>query len=130
MVISWALVVDDDREIRATLRQVLEDANYSVLEAADGVAALDVLRSTPHRLVTLVDLMMPKLDGERLFAQVAVDPELSVRHGYILTTASPNTFKLSFVNTLTRLAAPVLQKPFDIDVVLETVAQVARRLES
>jgi len=129
MAISQVLVVDDDRAIRATLRQVLEDAGYTVLEAGDGAAALDVLRASHAPLVAMVDLMMPKLDGAQLFALVADDPQLATRHGYILSTASPNTFKLSFVNTLTRLAAPVLQKPFDIDVVVETVAQVARRLE-
>ncbi|MEO7003301.1 MAG: response regulator [Ktedonobacterales bacterium] len=130
MAISWVLVVDDDQGIRETLRQVLEDAGYHVIEAPDGAMALDVLRSSPHRLVALVDLMMPKLDGERLFALVAADPHLVTQHGYILSTASPNTLKLSFVNILMRLAAPVLHKPFDIDVVVETVAQVACRLEA
>lgn len=129
MAISWAMIIDDDRGIRETLRQVLEDAGYQVLEAADGAAALDLLRDTPHRLVALVDLMMPKLDGERLLAAVADDPRLATQHGYILATASPNTLRLSFVNTLTRLAVPVLYKPFDIDVLVETVAQVARRLD-
>src|SRR5262245_58413653 len=54
------LLVDDDQAIRETLRFALEDAGYQVLEAADGIAALQALRATPTGMVVLLDLMMPK----------------------------------------------------------------------
>ncbi|HEV8193084.1 MAG TPA: response regulator [Ktedonobacterales bacterium] len=41
------LLVDDDQAIRETLRFVLEDAGYQVLEASDGSAALRALRDAP-----------------------------------------------------------------------------------
>ena len=49
------LVVDDDPMLRDLLREVLEAEGYSVLQAAEGHAALDLLRSSPHRLVVLLD---------------------------------------------------------------------------
>src|SRR5215813_729711 len=41
------LVVDDDSDTRETVRMLLEDAGYVVLEAEDGAVALDVLRTSP-----------------------------------------------------------------------------------
>src|SRR5260221_5663693 len=57
------LVVDDDDAIRETLRFALEDAGYQVSEAAEGMAALRLLRATRDRMWVLLDLMMPGLDG-------------------------------------------------------------------
>ena len=58
------LVVDDEPDIRVLhCRMVQEHApDYRVLSAADGVAALEILQSTPVDLV-LLDLMMPQMDG-------------------------------------------------------------------
>src|SRR6187455_1851409 len=56
------LIVDDDASIRAMLAFVFDDAGYTVVEAADGKEALDVLRTEPPALMVL-DLMMPEVDG-------------------------------------------------------------------
>lgn len=56
------LVVDDDFDIRSTIEDVLKGEGYSVATAADGVAALDVLRSRAPRLI-LLDLTMPNMGG-------------------------------------------------------------------
>ena len=56
------LVVDDDRDIVATLKIQLEREDYTVFCAYDGEEALDVLmRETIHLI--LIDVMMPRLDG-------------------------------------------------------------------
>ena len=58
------LVVDDDRELRDTLREVLEDLGYSVDAAVDGLDALSQLDGPARRPdLILLDLQMPNLDG-------------------------------------------------------------------
>jgi DNA-binding NarL/FixJ family response regulator len=56
------LVVDDDQPFRAYVRGVLEDAGYTVVEAADGVAALASVRASLPAAV-LLDVDMPRLSG-------------------------------------------------------------------
>ena len=122
------LIVDDDVAIRETIRFVLEDAGHHVVEAGDGLSALNQLRTTIQPTVVLLDFMMPKLDGAGVLGAVAGDRVLSSRHVYALITATHQTFNLAFVNLLTSLAVPVVHKPFDIDVLLELVRHMAERL--
>jgi CheY-like chemotaxis protein len=73
-------IVEDDEDIRATLRYLLEDAGYRTVEAANGLAALQLLRTSSSRLVVLLDLMLPVLDGAGVLAAVVEDPGLITRH--------------------------------------------------
>ncbi len=57
-----ALIVDDETDIRALVRDVLEGEGLAVSEASDGRAALEHVRAQPPDLVVL-DVMMPELDG-------------------------------------------------------------------
>ena len=59
---STILIVDDDPGIREFLCSILLDEGFHVLEAADGVAALDVLAKHTADLIIL-DVMMPRLNG-------------------------------------------------------------------
>lgn len=56
------LVVDDDVEIRQGIRIYLEQEKYQVIEAGDGLEALEILANTMVHLIIL-DVMMPNLDG-------------------------------------------------------------------
>jgi signal transduction histidine kinase/CheY-like chemotaxis protein len=56
------LVVEDDEDTREMLRRLLQKQGWTVLEAANGREALDVVASSPPALV-LLDLMMPEMDG-------------------------------------------------------------------
>ncbi|MBA2666292.1 MAG: GAF domain-containing protein [Trueperaceae bacterium] len=67
------LVVDDDREIRALLRQELEETGHAVIEAADGRAALAAVATHRPDLVIL-DVMMPELSGFDVAAVLKNDP--------------------------------------------------------
>jgi DNA-binding response OmpR family regulator len=58
----FVLVADDDKDIRALLRIVLEEAGYEVADASDGEEALRLALERPPDLIVL-DVMMPKLDG-------------------------------------------------------------------
>ncbi len=57
------LIVDDDEVIRDALREWLEDQEYPVLEAEDGIDALYILDHTPSAVVIVTDYAMPRLDG-------------------------------------------------------------------
>lgn len=56
------LVVDDDKHTRMLLKAILENANYTVITANDGLEALDALEKQHIDLVVL-DIMMPNMDG-------------------------------------------------------------------
>lgn len=57
------LIADDEADIRALLRIVLEKDGHRVLEASDGIKALEALRDHSDVSLILLDIMMPKLDG-------------------------------------------------------------------
>ncbi|MBI3181183.1 MAG: response regulator transcription factor [Myxococcales bacterium] len=63
------LVVDDDPHLREVVRFALEQAGFSVEEAADGRAALSLVRERVPSLVVL-DVMMPELDGLEVCRQL------------------------------------------------------------
>ncbi|WP_081972244.1 response regulator transcription factor [Paenibacillus borealis] len=56
------LVADDDSEIRDVIHVYLRNEGYYVLEASDGLEALNAIKTTPIQLVIL-DVMMPQMDG-------------------------------------------------------------------
>jgi CheY-like chemotaxis protein len=61
------LLVDDYDDARLTVREALENAGYSVIEAENGQAALSLLVSRPQPVSLIVlDLQMPVMDGWRL----------------------------------------------------------------
>jgi CheY-like chemotaxis protein len=62
------LLVDDYDDARLTVREALEDAGYSVVEATNGQQALTRLVTRPDEQVSLIilDLQMPVMDGWRL----------------------------------------------------------------
>jgi len=57
------LVVEDDRDIRDTIAEILEDEGFAVATAADGERALDYLANNPAPALILLDLLMPRLDA-------------------------------------------------------------------
>jgi CheY-like chemotaxis protein len=126
--VTHALVVDDDHDIRQILRLLLEDAGYDVIEAADGIRALEVLRTSPYPLVVLLDLQMPHLDGAGVLGVVAGDSRLAQRHAFILVTGATYSVPLAFANLLVHLSVPMLPKPVDSEALDKAMARAARRL--
>ena len=68
------LVIDDDPEVRALTRSVLEKAGWTVSEAGNGEEALESMERERPRLIFL-DLMMPKMDGFEFAVEVRRHPE-------------------------------------------------------
>lgn len=56
------LVCDDDKEIVRAIGIYLKNEGYRVLEAYDGIEALDILRKEEIHLI-IMDIMMPRMDG-------------------------------------------------------------------
>jgi CheY-like chemotaxis protein len=117
-------VVDDDLAVREATCFVLGDEGYEVLEAPDGVEALERLRSADGPLVVLLDILMPRATGIDVFSLVGGDKRLA-RHEYIIWAASQAPLGV----VLDSLGVPVLHKPFDLNDLLALVAEAAERLE-
>jgi CheY-like chemotaxis protein len=58
------LVIDDDPDIRGMLTMLLARRGYEVEAASDGLTALERLRTGAPPSLILLDMMMPKMDGE------------------------------------------------------------------
>lgn len=126
---ATVLIVDDDADIRWSIRQVLEDDGHEVIEAADGAEGLAQLQSAPQALVVLLDLMMPKLNGAGLLHHVAKDWALSTRNSYIVMTADNLYVPLAISGIMARLNIPVVTKPFDIRYMQELVKRRDEQLQ-
>ncbi len=125
---AHVLIVDDDPDIRSSMRTVLEEfGDHQVCEASDGLEALEQLRASAGPLVVLLDLLMPRLDGLGVLDAVAKDPALAYRHAYVLVTVSRVATATDFAG---RFAMPVhvVPKPFDITALLDTVTDAASYL--
>ena len=71
-MVGKILVAEDDPEARELLLLLLEGGEYSLLEAADGMEALDLLRAEqPDLLIT--DIVMPRMDGYELVRRLRED---------------------------------------------------------
>jgi two-component system chemotaxis response regulator CheY len=70
-----ALVVDDSRVMRAILTNLLVDMDFTVLEAADGAEALQILDDGARPDVALVDWNMPVMDGLAFIKRCRANPD-------------------------------------------------------
>ena len=84
MELSRVLVVDDDPAVRRVVCALLDLEEYGLLEAADGLTALELVRLERPNLVIL-DLTMPRLDGLRACRALRSDPELAGTRVLVLT---------------------------------------------
>lgn len=109
------LIVDDEAGIRTSVRGVLADEGYRVLEAEDGRDALELIASEHPRLVIL-DIWMPGMDGIELLRHIRDShpgtPVIVISgHGNIETAV-----------TATKLGAfDFIEKPFSLDGLLHVV---------
>jgi len=115
------LIVDDEKSIRRTLREILEYEGFVVDEAEDGADALEKIRAASFDLV-LLDVKMPKRDGMEVLAEAKSEfPELPIvmisGHGNIETAVEA-----------TKLGAfDFVEKPPDLNRLLLTLRNALDR---
>lgn len=112
------LVADDETEIRDVLRLYLEKEGYEVVEAADGMEAVRLIKQEKIDLAIL-DIMMPGLDGYRVLRNVREESNLPV---LMLSAKSSDSDKILGLDLG---ADDYITKPF---VPLEAVARVKSNL--
>ena len=82
------LIVEDEEGYKNTLKIALEKEGYEILLAENGQVGLTVAFSRHPNLI-LIDLVMPKMDGEAMFEQLRFDIWGSKVPAIILTNLSP-----------------------------------------
>lgn len=122
------LLVEDDQDIRDTLRMALEDEGYEVSVAEDGIEALNLLRRSLTPLVVALDLRMPRLNGDALLRHLNKREHLPAQHTYLLVTANRELLSAASLRLLKRMDVPVVSKPFDLNDLLDLVARAADAL--
>jgi len=73
------LIVDDSTSLRTVVRLALSRHGYDVLEAGDGLVALEVLAKTPKVHLIVSDVNMPNMDGISFVTELKQHP----RHRFI-----------------------------------------------
>jgi CheY-like chemotaxis protein len=110
------LVIDDDTDIREIIASVLATEGHEVVGAVDGVAALDELQRGARPSLILLDMMMPRLDGEGFIKAMRSDPNLADIPVVILTAHPGARAKASALG-----AAGCLRKPVELSDLLAVV---------
>lgn len=110
------LVVDDEPMVRETLGQVLADEGYVVDLAVDGETALERVRAARPDAI-LLDLMMPGMNGRQFLQALREIPAYSDVPVLIMTAVHGLN-----VNLQTLGASEVVEKPFNVDELLNKVA--------
>ncbi len=114
------LVVDDEPALRRTLERALKAQGYEVVSVADPNSAYQILAESSFDLV-LLDLRLPQMPGDTFFlAIVRRWPRLLGR--VILMSGDPLSQQPEWPDELA--ACPILFKPFKLDTLMHTVADV------
>src|SRR5262249_52989893 len=109
------LVVDDEEGVRESVREVLSDEGYRVVDTADGSRVIDLIKQEKPGLV-LLDVWMPEIDGIGLLKEIKVqEPNLNV----VMVSGHGN---IHMAVTATKFGAfDFIEKPVSLDGLLLTV---------
>src|SRR5471030_2825603 len=115
-------LVDDDKNILASVSMLLEQESYHVRTFSDGAAALTALTTSPPDLAIL-DIKMPRMDGLELLRHLRKAQDLPV---IFLTSKDEEIDELMGLNAG---ADDYIRKPFSQRLLLERVRAVLRRAD-
>lgn len=117
---SKILIVDDEKSVRETLREMLEYEGYEVVEADSGLQALDLFSQNSFDVV-LCDIKMPGMDGMELLDKILQSYDIPVimisGHGTIDTA----------VDAIKKGAFDFIIKPFDLNRLLISIRNALDR---
>ena len=74
MATSKILVIDDSRVIRKTVRDMLPEGDFEVIEAKDGIEGINFVEKE-HPSLIMLDFILPKMSGWDVFQQIQAHPE-------------------------------------------------------
>lgn len=115
------LLADDSTLIRKIMVAALEGEGWHVVSAVDGQDALEKATAGESFDLVITDWHMPRMDGDKLIAELRAMPEFDATPILVLTSESQDHFK--------QVARDVgangwLSKPFDPDSLVELAAQL------
>jgi len=117
------LLVDDEETILELGKDMLESLGYSVLSAENGAVALDVFRGHKDEIeCVILDLTMPRLDGEQTFHGLQlIDPNVQV-----IMSSGYNEYEVTH-RFLGKGLAGFIQKPYKLVELSRKLQQVLKR---
>lgn len=119
------LIVDDERHITSIMRRRLEEAGFVVVEARNGVEALEAIPETrPDAVVT--DLQMPRISGLEL--AVALTQLKETRHTPVIMLTGRSHYVSEAVLGKTNIKQ-IIEKPFSARQVVEAVQAILAGIE-
>jgi CheY-like chemotaxis protein len=107
------LVVDDDPDIRESLKEVLQDEGYTVSCVANGREALEYLQKSPRPCVILLDLMMPVMDGWQFRREQKQNPAIADIPLIVITATGKRPVLID--------ADELVMKPLDLGRLFEAI---------
>ncbi|MFO0983630.1 MAG: response regulator [Planctomycetota bacterium] len=115
------LIIEDDAQLRAMLRQMLESAGHEVSDAQDGRTGVAQWASSPADLI-ITDILMPDKDGLEAIMEV----RRTTPHAKIIAiTGGGNVGRVNLLHIANQLGAQrTLLKPFDRRELLSTVREL------
>jgi two-component system, chemotaxis family, chemotaxis protein CheY len=116
MMSRTILIIEDDRDIRESLAEILEAEGYATARATNGQEGLDYLRSAAKPNLILLDLMMPVKDGYDFANELVRDPRIS-DIPVIVMSADGSVLKKGTIAK----ADEWVRKPIDLEEFLEAI---------
>ena len=111
-----ALIVDDSRAMRRILRLIVEPLGFDVVEAANGVEALQRVQEHPDLQLALVDWNMPEMNGIDFVVRVRESPEYQ---GVKLVMVTTETEPTKMARALMSGVDEFLMKPFTPEMLVD-----------
>ena len=115
------LVVDDESRMRKLVRDFLEKNGYAVLEAGDGIEAMDLFYKEKDIVLLILDIMMPKMDGWQVCREVRQTSKVPI---IMLTARSDERDELQGFELG---VDEYISKPFSPKILVARVEAVLRR---
>lgn len=115
------MVVDDESRMRKLLRDFLEREGYQVLEAGDGMDALDIFYEEKNITLIILDVMMPKMDGWQTCREIRQSSQVPI---IMLTARSEERDELQGFNLG---VDEYISKPFSPKILVARVEAILRR---
>lgn len=117
------LIVDDELDALIALKRALEADNYIVVEASDGLNAIEKVKAENPDIV-LLDLMMPEIDGIEVCKRLKSDPKYEHIPIIMLTAKGDITDKIEGIEIG---ADDYVTKPFNLNELKARIKMVLRR---